>query len=95
MIDLDKVKWRHIQTDPPKKYYDGFFETVLLKTYEGASTPDAVNWGWSGRTRDAEVFGRGNVKHADHATIFLDGWHKVIMNTESGATSRSNMFFLD
>jgi len=45
--------------------------------------------------RNAEVFARGRVKHNDHATIFLDGWHKVVMNTEAQALSRKNLAFLD
>ena len=46
-------------------------------------------------TRNAEVFARGRVRHNDHATIFLDGWHKVVMNTEAQAVSRRNLAFLD
>jgi hypothetical protein len=26
---------------------------------------------------------RGKVWHPDHRTIYLDGWHKVLRNTES------------
>lgn len=60
-----------------------------------ARDESARNLNWQVRTRDAVVYARGNVKHADHATIFLDGWHQVLMNTESGARSRSFMSFLD
>jgi hypothetical protein len=46
-------------------------------------------------TRNAEVFARGRVRHSDHATIFLEGWHRVMMNTESEASSWINLAFLD
>jgi hypothetical protein len=29
------------------------------------------------------TFVRGNVSHPDHATIHLDGWHRVLRNTEA------------
>ena len=51
--------------------------------------------GFTMMTRNAEVFARGRVRHSDHATIFLDGWHKVVMNTEAQALSRRNLAFLD
>ena len=33
-------------------------------------------------TRDAEVYVRGRVRHDDHATIRLNGWHRVYLNGE-------------
>jgi len=50
---------------------------------------------WSRMTRDAEVFVRGYVKHQDHATITLSGWHKVIMNLENKAKAKERVVFLD
>ncbi|HEY9715432.1 MAG TPA: hypothetical protein V6C72_18305 [Chroococcales cyanobacterium] len=46
------------------------------------SDPSAAYWGWSDMVRDAEVFVKGTVRHPDHATIKLDGWHRVFMNSE-------------
>lgn len=37
---------------------------------------------WRQMKRDALVYARGKVRHPDHATIYLDGWHRVLMNTE-------------
>ncbi len=34
------------------------------------------------RPRDGETYVRGKVWHPDHRTIYLDGWHKVLRNTE-------------
>jgi len=51
--------------------------------------------GWSRMVRDAHVFVRGTVRHSDHKTIFLDGWHEVFMNTETRAAAMRNVAFLD
>lgn len=50
---------------------------------------------WQRMVRDAEVYARGKVRHSDHATIELDGWHKVVMNTERFAPHAVNVAFLD
>jgi hypothetical protein len=42
-------------------------------------------------TRDAEVYVRGRVRHSDHATIHLHGWHRVYLNGE--ATSDRVVFY--
>ena len=33
--------------------------------------------------------------HADHATITLHGWHRVLMNTEGQSKAIKNVAFLD
>ena len=46
--------------------------------------------------RDAEVFARGGVRHPDHKTIHLDGWHRVYLNRERFAPHAAKMIaFLD
>ncbi|MGA7496337.1 MAG: hypothetical protein WBX00_06360 [Isosphaeraceae bacterium] len=45
--------------------------------------------------RNAGVYVRGRVRHADHKTIVLHGWHRVLMNTEGEAQARRNVAFLD
>ncbi len=47
---------------------------------------------WTAMSRNATVYARGRVTHADHATLHLDGWHRVLMAAE--ASSR-NLAFLD
>jgi hypothetical protein len=44
---------------------------------------------------DADMYVRGRITHSDHATLVLDGWHKVLMNTEQGARAMSHVLFLD
>jgi hypothetical protein len=42
--------------------------------------------------RNPNVYARGTVRHADHATIRLDGWHQVFLN---GEMALSAITFLD
>ncbi|MBR0191485.1 MAG: hypothetical protein IJQ31_05410 [Thermoguttaceae bacterium] len=39
-----------------------------------------------------EAFAKGRVVHPDHRTVFLDGWHRVVPNTENRLPG-SNTFF--
>ncbi len=57
--------------------------------------PKARNWSWRVMQRDAEVYARGRVTHSDHKTVYLDGWHRVLMNTENQSAARRNVVFLD
>jgi hypothetical protein len=50
---------------------------------------------WETMVRDAEVFARGRVTHPDHATVVLNDWHRVFMNTESRARAMRHVAFLD
>lgn len=57
--------------------------------------PNVRGWGWRRMTRNAIVYVRGRVWHKDHKTVVLDGWHRVLMNTESSAPGRESIVFLD
>jgi hypothetical protein len=59
------------------------------------ANPRAKSWGWQTMRRNAGVFVRGRIRHADHDTIVLHGWHQVLMNTESQAKAMQNVAFLD
>lgn len=50
---------------------------------------------WSTMYRDPVVYARGTVKHPDHATITLNGWHRVYQNTETKAKAMKHVAFLD
>jgi len=54
--------------------------------------PDAAKWNWQIMRRNPAAYVRGRIAHPDHATIRLDGWHRVAMNTESRSSS---VAFLD
>jgi hypothetical protein len=57
--------------------------------------PSAASRNWNVMRRDALVYARGAVSHADHATIYLHGWHRVLMNTENKAPAMRHVAFLD
>jgi len=59
------------------------------------SDPSAARWGWRMMRRDMGVYARGAVSHADHATITLPFWHRVMMNTETQSRTMRNLAFLD
>ncbi len=50
---------------------------------ELADDPDFKRSGaWRSMTRDATVYVRGRIRHPDHKTLKLRGWHQVVPNTE-------------
>jgi hypothetical protein len=60
-----------------------------------AANPKAAGWRWMPMMRNAAAYARGRVSHPDHQTIVLEGWHRVLMNTESEAPASRNVVFLD
>lgn len=50
---------------------------------------------WHAMRRGMEVYIRGRLRHADHKTITLSGWHHVLMNTETQSIAMRNVAFLD
>ena len=70
---------------------------VTLDVYQRliATDPKAPSLMWRSMTRDAEVYVRGEVRHRDHKTIDLDGWHRVYMNRERLARHAPQIAFLD
>ncbi len=50
---------------------------------------------WRLMRRGMTVFARGRVRHSDHATVKLDFWHRVFMNTENEAPGAKFVAFLD
>jgi len=69
------------------------YNKMMRKIREGDST--LTRWGWQTMTRDAGVFAKGWVRHADHKTIYLDGWHEIRMNRENEAPAMRHVAFLD
>lgn len=60
-----------------------------------AKHPDESRWQWEIMRRNAQVLVRGRIRHADHKTITLVGWHEVVMNTENESAAMRNVAFLD
>jgi hypothetical protein len=50
---------------------------------------------WRVMRRDARVFVRGRIRHSDHKTVILRGWHEVLMNTEHQSLAMQHVAFLD
>ncbi|QGJ69477.1 Hypothetical protein PBC10988_11590 [Planctomycetales bacterium 10988] len=73
----------------PNGVTEGEYRKILEKN------PKANKWGWRVMRRNPGVFVRGRVRHADHATIKLKGWHRVVMNTEDQSQAMRNVAFLD
>jgi hypothetical protein len=59
------------------------------------SNPPAEKWNWRMMQINATVYARGTVRHPDHKTVRLDGWHQVFMNTENEAPGMQHVVFLD
>ncbi|MBX9688240.1 MAG: hypothetical protein K2X27_16145 [Candidatus Obscuribacterales bacterium] len=55
--------------------------------------PKIKGYNWQSRARVATVYAKGRISHPDHATIVLDTWHQVLMNTER--RSVRSVAFLD
>jgi hypothetical protein len=53
------------------------------------------NLGFNIMKRDAAVYVRGKVSHPDHETVALNGWHRVLMNTENRSSAMRFLAFLD
>ena len=57
--------------------------------------PRAGYMSWRRMVRDAAVYARGAVRHRDHKTVHLDGWHRVYLNRERCAPHARQVAFLD
>ncbi len=75
------------------RYPNGLTEEEYKKVL--TENPNFKALRWDVRTRDAQVYAKGKVKHKDHKTINLPGWHLVLMNTEPRSTAGRNIAFLD
>jgi hypothetical protein len=60
-----------------------------------SGNPKAKRWGWRAMRRNPGVYLKGRVRHPDHATITLHGWHRVVLNTEGLSKAMKNVAFLD
>lgn len=75
------------------RHPNGLSEDTYQRTL--ANNPKAKGWGWRTMRRNPGVYVRGRIRHADHKTIVLHAWHRVLMNTENQAKAMKNLAFLD
>ncbi|MEM6473780.1 MAG: hypothetical protein AAF802_29750 [Planctomycetota bacterium] len=59
------------------------------------SKPKAKGWAWQTRLINPRVLARGEVRHPDHKTITLHGWHEVLMNLENQSRTMQRVAFID
>jgi hypothetical protein len=62
--------------------------------FERLGADERARGGFSRMVRDPEVYAKGTVRHPDHATITLPGWHRVFMNTEGRAQAMRHVVAL-
>lgn len=60
-----------------------------------AAQPAKRHLPWQTQVRNPDVYVRGRVRHPDHATVRLQGWHRVLMNTEHEAPASRVVAFID
>jgi hypothetical protein len=63
--------------------------------YQALSEGERSRWNWRVMRRNPKVYVRGRVRHSDHKTVVLDGWHEVLSNTENLSHAMRNVAFLD
>ncbi len=68
---------------------------ITDEQYRQLAHDERQRGGWSRMVRDAQVFADGAIRHPDHATVVLRGWHRVAMNTEQEARAMRHVAFLD
>jgi hypothetical protein len=68
---------------------------ITAAEYARLTAHEQRQGGWSSMVRDPDVYATGSVRHPDHATIHLDGWHRVLMNTEQQARAMQHVVFID
>jgi hypothetical protein len=72
---------------------DGISESAYKRLI--AENPTKERLPWRVMQRDASVYVCGRVRHPDHKTVKLNGWHRVVPNTENRAASMRHLAFLD
>lgn len=63
--------------------------------YRALSEGERSRWNWRVMRRNPKVYVQGRVRHPDHKTVTLDGWHEVLSNTENLSHAMRNVAFLD
>lgn len=75
------------------KYPNGVNQATYANLLKNDAT--AKSWNWRVMIKDAAVYVKGKMTHADHKTINLVGWHRIVMNEETKAAAMRQVAFLD
>lgn len=67
---------------------------ITMQQYEQLvrQQPESQLWRWRRMSRNPTAYARGRVRHPDHSTILLPGWHRIVGNTE---VASAQVAFLD
>ena len=76
-------------------YVSAKYPSGLTAAQYNALTEQERKLGFRMMKRDAAVYVRGEVTHPDHKTVYLQGWHRVFMNTENRSMAMRYLAFLD
>jgi len=73
-----------------RQYPNGLTEREYAKLIR--QDPDKTKLAWCVMAREPEAYARGRVRHPDHKTVILAGWHRIVANEEK---RDENVAFLD
>jgi hypothetical protein len=79
----------HVCDQHPRGIGDAAYAQLL------ESNPEARNWTWRLMRRNPHVYVKGRIRHADHKTIVLPCWHRVVIDPERESWPMWNVVFLD
>ncbi|MBI4606425.1 MAG: hypothetical protein HY721_31050 [Planctomycetes bacterium] len=70
-----------------REYPNGLTDAEYAELVRRA--PQKKHLQWQVRSRDPEAFARGRIRHPDHKTVVLEGWHRILLSQEvrSGAVA--------
>ena len=68
---------------------------LAAREYNGLPEQERKRGNFRVMQRDASVHVRGEIRHPDHETVVLNGWHRVLMNTENRSSAMRFLAFLD
>jgi len=70
----------YVSEEHPQGVTEATYRRIIL------NAPEKKNLRWRVMQRDMITYGRGKVRHGDHKTVILNGWHRVLMNNEISNT---------
>lgn len=65
---------------------------ITLAQFRALTDAKRRQHGWRHMRRNPEAYARGRIRHPDHATVHLTGWHRIHLNAEQRTDS---LGFLD
>lgn len=68
---------------------------ITTVQYNKLSQMEKKKGNFRAMVKDAGVYAKGKISHADHATLVLPCWHRIVMNTENQAAAMRHVAFLD